>query len=507
MAGMQTSVDILIIGGGVNGVGIARDAAGRGLKTLLCEQNDLASATSSASTKLVHGGLRYLEHFEFRLVRESLQEREILLRAAPHIIWPMRFVLPHHKGLRPRWMLRAGLFLYDHIGGRKLLPPTKSLSLSGDPRGAPLKPQFRRGFEYSDCWVDDARLVALNAVDAAERGATILTRTKAVSIRSQEGIWIADLESEGGASREVRTRALVNAAGPWVDEVLRSVVRQNDPPRFSLRLIKGSHIIVNKVFDGEHAYIFQNADGRIIFAIPYQRDFTLIGTTDEPFEGDLARVAIDQSEIDYLCAAASEYFAMPVTAQMVRRTYSGVRPLYKDSDVKDASAVTRDYVFDVSGAPPLLSIYGGKITTYRRLAEHALAKLQPLLGFTAGPWTQSAALPGGDIENADFDAFLKSAGRDYPWLSPRDLHRLGRAYGTRLGNVLSDAASYADLGEQLGQGLSAREVDYLRRVEFAATVDDILWRRTKLSLRFTKPERENLEAFLAHNKATERRQT
>ena len=495
----NASVDILIIGGGVNGVGIARDAAGRGLKALLCEQSDLASATSSASTKLVHGGLRYLEHFEFRLVRESLQERETLLRAAPHIIWPMRFVLPHHKGLRPRWMLRAGLFLYDHIGGRRLLPPTKALNLAGDPRGAPLKPEFRHAFEYSDCWVDDARLVVLNAVDAAERGATILTRTKAVSVRMQEGGWCADLVSEGGERREVRARALVNAAGPWVDEVLRGVIRQNDPPRFSLRLVKGSHIIVDKVFDGEHAYIFQNADGRVIFAIPYQRDFTLIGTTDQPFVGDPAAVAIDQGEIDYLCAAASEYFARPISPQTVRRTYSGVRPLYKDSDVKDASAVTRDYVFDVVGSPPLLSIYGGKITTYRRLAEHAVAKLQPLLGFKAGPWTKQFALPGGDIENADFEAFLSGARRIYSWLRPADLWRLARAYGTRLEKVLGDAASYADLGAQFGGGLSAREIDYLRRIEFAKSADDVLWRRTKLSLRLSEAERCLVEDYLTRH--------
>lgn len=497
MTGMQASFDILVIGGGVNGVGIARDAAGRGLKVLLCEQNDLASATSSASTKLVHGGLRYLEHFEFRLVRESLQERETLLRAAPHIIWPMRFVLPHHRGLRPRWMLRAGLFLYDHIGGRKLLPPTKALDLSGDPRGAALKPEFRRGFEYSDCWVDDARLVALNAVDAAERGATILTRTKAISVRAEDGGWVADLKDEAGALSEVRARALVNAAGPWVDQVLRGVVRQNDPPRFALRLVKGSHIIVDKVFDGEHAYIFQNADGRVIFAIPYQQRFTLIGTTDQPFEGDPANVSIDQGEIDYLCAAASEYFAKPVAAETVRRTYSGVRPLYKDSDVKDASAVTRDYVFDVAGEPPLLSIYGGKITTYRRLAEHAVAKLQPLLGFTAGPWTRGAPLPGGDIANADFEAFLGCAASDFPWLESADLHRLARAYGTRIEAVLGDAASYADLGAQFGGGLSAREIDYLRRVEFARTAEDILWRRSKLSLRLPASTRNEVETYLA----------
>jgi glycerol-3-phosphate dehydrogenase len=492
---MHSTVDILVIGGGVNGAGIARDAAGRGFEVMLCEQNDLASATSSASTKLVHGGLRYLEYFEFRLVRESLREREVLLRAAPHIIWPMRFVLPHHKGLRPRWMLRAGLFLYDHLGGRELLPPARSLDLAGDIRGRPLKEAFRRGFEYSDCWVDDARLVVLNAVDAAASGATILTRTKVRSVRADGDCWLARLEGAGAAVREVKARALVNAAGPWVDQVLRGVISGGEPPRFSLRLVKGSHIIVDRLFDGEHAYIFQNADGRIIFAIPYERDFTLVGTTDIPFDGDPARVAIERTEIDYLCAAASEYFKAPVTRDRVRHTYSGVRPLHDDASASNASAVTRDYAFDVNGAPPILSVYGGKITTFRRLAEHALQKLEPLLGVRNKPWTAHAALPGGDIDGADFEGFFSTLARDYPSIEGAYLRRLARAYGTKAYDLLDRAKVLADLGEHFGAGLTSREIDYLKSVEFAETGDDILMRRSKLALHLPVEAQARIDAY------------
>ena len=491
---MQDAVDILVIGGGVNGAGIARDAAGRGYSVMLCEKNDLASATSSASTKLVHGGLRYLEYYEFRLVREALRERETLLRAAPHIVWPLRFVLPHHKGLRPRWMLRAGLFLYDHLGGREILPPAEGFSLKADPRGAPLKPAFETAFEYSDCWVEDSRLVVLNAVDARERGATILTRTEVRSVRREDGAFEAEIAGADGAVRRVRARALVNAAGPWVDHVLRQVVRQNAAPRFSLRLVKGSHIIVDQRFQGDHAYIFQNADGRIIFAIPYERRFTLIGTTDLPYEGDPAAVAADKAEIDYLCAAASEYFAKPVTPAMVRRTYSGVRPLHDDASSKDASAVTRDYVFDMDGSPPLLSVYGGKITTYRKLAEHALEKLGQAIGARGDAWTATAPLPGGDIENADFEAFFAKLTREFPWFERASLHRLARAYGARASRLIGDARSMADMGADYGAGLTDREVDYLKREEFAAAADDILWRRSKLELHLTEAGKARLRA-------------
>ncbi len=494
---MQDAVDILIIGGGVNGAGIARDAAGRGYSVMLCEKNDLASATSSASTKLVHGGLRYLEYYEFRLVREALKERETLLRAAPHIIWPLRFVLPYHKGLRPRWMLRAGLFLYDHLGGREILPPAEGFSLKADPRGRPLKPIFATAFEYSDCWVEDSRLVVLNAMDARERGATILTRTEVRSVRREDGAFEAELAGADGAVRRVRARALVNAAGPWVDHVLRQVVRQNAAPRFALRLVKGSHIIVDRLFEGDHAYIFQNADGRIIFAIPYERRFTLIGTTDLPYEGDPAAVAADKSEIDYLCAAASEYFAKPVTPTMVRRTYSGVRPLHDDASSKDASAVTRDYVFDMDGTPPLLSVYGGKITTYRKLAEHALEKLGAALGECGNAWTATAPLPGGEIENADFEAFFEGLKRDFPWFPPAALHRLARAYGARTPRLIGDAHAMADMGAEYGAGLTDREIDYLKREEFAATADDILWRRSKLELHLSEAQKARLKARIS----------
>lgn len=492
---MDAEYDILVVGGGINGAGIARDAAGRGYKVLLVEQNDLASATSSASTKLVHGGLRYLEYYEFRLVWEALTERETLLRAAPHIIWPLRFVLPHHRGLRPRWMLRAGLFLYDHLGGREILRGAESFRLAGDPRGAPLKPEFEHGFEYSDCWVEDSRLVVLNAVDAAERGAEILTRTRARAIYIENGTWRAELEGRAGV-RNVSARALVNAAGPWVDNILRTVLRRNEPPKFQLRLVKGSHIIVDRQFEGDHAYIFQNADKRVIFAIPYEQDFTLIGTTDLPYDRDPAAVAIDDAEIDYLCAAASEYFRTPVTRSALRKSYSGVRPLHDEGGAENASAVTRDYAFDLDGSPPMLSVYGGKITTFRRLAEHALEKLTPLLGERGGPWTATAHLPGGDIQDADFDGFLAGLSREYAWAPPRLLKRLARAYGTRTRRLLDGARALGDLGDDFGAGLTTREIDYLKREEFALTSEDVLWRRSKLSLHMTPQEAERLKARL-----------
>ncbi|MFN4089874.1 MAG: glycerol-3-phosphate dehydrogenase, partial [Alphaproteobacteria bacterium] len=385
--------DLLIVGGGVNGVGIARDAAGRGLKVLLCEKADLGGATSSASSKLVHGGLRYLEHYEFRLVREALREREVLLRAAPHIIWPMRFVLPHAPHLRPAWMIRAGLFLYDHLGGRRTLPGSRGLDLRAAPQGRPLKPAFARGFEYSDCWVEDSRLVVLNAMDAAARGATVLTRTAARRARRVDGDWELEL-ARAGDVRTVRGRALVNAAGPWVTDVLATVGGQNR--RIGLRLVKGSHVVVRRLYDGPHAYILQNADRRIVFVIPYERDFTLIGTTDVPYVGDPAAVAISAAEMDYLLGVVSDHFRRPLSAADVVWSFSGVRPLYDDRAV-DASAVTRDYVFDIAGGSDgeahMLSVFGGKITTYRRLAEHALDRLLPLLGVAARPWTARAALP------------------------------------------------------------------------------------------------------------------
>ncbi len=492
---MTNAYDILIIGGGVNGAGIARDAAGRGHSVLLCEKGDLASATSSASTKLIHGGLRYLEHYEFRLVRESLIERETLLNAAPHIIWPMRFVLPHHKELRPRWMLRAGLFIYDHLGGRRKLPPTRAVRFKGDPRGAPLKETFRHGYEYSDCWVEDSRLVVLNAMDAAERGATILTRTKVTGLTRGDGVWTARLEGAGGAVEDVRAKVVVNAAGPWVNDVVQNVAQTNAKPSFGLRLVKGSHIIVRRLYDGAHAYLFQGGDGRIIFAIPYERDFTLIGTTDVPYEDEPGAVDITESEIDYLCRSASEYFRLPVTREQVRATYAGVRPLFDNAEDKNASAVTRDYVFNVEGDPPMLSVYGGKITTYRKLAEHALEKLGPVLSQRGGAWTAGAPLPGGDMKDADFGAFHREMAQQFSWLESQHLLRLLRAYGTRIEDVLGGAANYGALGRCYGSGLTDAEIQYLQDKEFAATADDILKRRSKLYLHLTE---EEIAAVRAH---------
>ena len=465
--------DLLIVGGGINGCGIARDAAGRGLSVLLVEQDDLARHTSSASTKLIHGGLRYLEYYEFRLVRESLIERERLLAIAPHIIWPLRFVMPLPPGGRPAWMIRLGLFLYDHLGGRKVLPASRSVSLDG-PMGAGLRPEIRRGFAYSDCWVEDSRLVVLNAMDARERGAEIRTRTRFVGASRDRDGWTVRIADEAGAESEVRAGALVNAGGPWVDRVLRGALPGETHGR---RLVKGSHIIVRRRFEGEHAYILQNEDRRIIFAIPYEQDFTLIGTTDIAVEEVTGPPAITPEEIAYLCENASHYLADPVTPADVVATYSGVRPLYDDG-AQNASAVTRDYVLKLAEGegPQILSIYGGKITTYRRLAEHALEKLAPHLPAMGRPWTGTKPLPGGDM--TDFETFRADVGRRWPFLPEALARRLARAYGTRIERVLGNSASLADLGEDLGGGLYTREVDYLVAQEWARSAEDILWRRS-----------------------------
>ncbi len=490
--------DLAIIGGGISGCGIARDAAGRGLSVFLAEMGDLAGATSSASTKLVHGGLRYLEYYKFRLVHEALVEREVLWRAAPHIIRQMRFVLPHHRSLRPWLRIRMGLFMYDYMGGRRLLPPTKVLDLTKDSAGAPLKPEFRRAFEYSDCWVDDSRLVILNARDAAERGADIRTRTKLVAARRADGLWHLTLEDgRSGTRSQITARAVVNAAGPWVTEVLSEVAGLALPAK--VRLVKGSHIVVDRMFDHDRAYVFQNADGRICFAIPYLDDFTLVGTTDEDFKGDPAGVLIDDAETDYLLAAVSEYFRKPVTRADLRWTYSGVRPLYDDG-ASEAKAATRDYVLAVdrpAGGAPLLSVFGGKITTYRRLSEQALKRLKPTFPHMGKRWTAAAPLPGGDIAVTGFDAWVKEMAARYPFLDGRVVERLCRAYGTRIAMLLDGAASAADLGRNFGEGLSEREVDYLIANEWAETVDDILWRRSKLGLKLTTAGRDELVAYLA----------
>lgn len=495
--GGEPVYDLLIVGGGINGVGIARDAAGRGLSVLLCEQGDLAGHTSSSSTKLVHGGLRYLEYYEFNLVRKALQEREVLLRAAPHIIWPLRFVMPYHQGLRPAWLIRAGLFLYDHLGKRDLLPGSASVDLRHHPAGKPLRADLRKGFVYSDAWVDDARLVVLNAIDAAERGASVLPRTRCRSARRGASHWDATLEpASGGAAQSVKARALVNAAGPWAVSLLRESLAVT--PRRNLRMAKGSHIVVPKLFDHDYAYILQNPDKRIIFAIPYEGDFTLIGTTDVEYDGDPARPTISADETAYLCEMANRYFLRKISPGDVVWSYSGVRPLLEDESA-DLSAVTRDYVLEYdAGAEraPLLSVFGGKITTYRRLAEEAMDLLAPGLGGVRPAWTAGAALPGGDIANADFDGFLTKLQRRLPWLPAELARRYARAYGTRVERLLGNARSLADLGEAFGAGLYEAEIEYLVRNEWAASAEDVLWRRTKLGLHVAPETTQRVAARL-----------
>jgi glycerol-3-phosphate dehydrogenase len=489
--------DIAIIGGGVNGCGIARDAAGRGLSVLLAEKDDLASGTSAASTKLIHGGLRYLENYEFGLVRESLKEREVLWSMAPHIIWPLRFVLPHHRGLRPAFIIRLGLFLYDHLGGRKLLPGTRSLNLRTDPAGKPLKSQFKRGFEYSDCWVQDARLVVLNAMDATSRGGDIRVRTEVCSARRKANHWEIDLTDRlTGREETVQSRILVNAAGPWVGQVLSNRLGRNT--RSSVRLVKGSHIVVKRLFDHNRAYIFQNADRRIIFAIPYERDFTLIGTTDIEFSGDPAAVKIEQGEVDYLCKAIGEYLAKPVMPADVVWSYSGVRPLYDDGG-EAAQKVTRDFVLELDladHAAPLLSVFGGKVTTYRHLAEEALKKLKPWMETAGPPWTRGATLPGGDFPVLGFDSMAAGLTAEYSRLPSGLIARLARDYGTRTRQILGDSTTPGELGQLFGADLYEREAAYLVKQEWARTADDILWRRSKLGLRFKPDERSALEKWL-----------
>ena len=485
----ESSYDLAIIGGGINGCGIARDAAGRGWRVLLCDKADLGAGTSSASTKLIHGGLRYLEHREFRLVREALQEREVLWAIAPHIIWPLRFVLPHHRRLRPAWLLRLGLLLYDHLGGRKNLPPTRTLNLRTDPAGVPLKPEFTRGFAYSDCWVEDSRLVVLNARDAADRGATIAPRTACVSAERLDGRWTVTLHDETtNRRRVVQANALVNAAGPWVAQVAGSVIRANAPA--AVRLVQGSHVVLRRLYDHDACYLFQNADNRVFFLIPYERDFTLIGTTDQDFTGDPADVRASEADIDYLCHAASAYLRQPVTPDMVVWSYAGVRPLYDDGSTAPQQA-TRDYVLELDAppqAPALLSVIGGKITTYRRLAEASLALLRPHLpdvsGQTAG-WTAHQPLPGGDFATHGFDQLVTAAAARFAFLPEPTLRRLLRAYGTRIDRLIGDATCQADLGRVFGADLAEAELRYLMTAEWARTAADVLWRRGKLGLRLS----------------------
>jgi len=512
---MNADFDIFVIGGGINGCGIARDAAGRGLKVGLAEMNDLGSATSSASTKLFHGGLRYLEFFEFGLVKKALVEREVLLRNMPHISWPMRFVLPYHKdmrfendtptskllstvmpwmkGRRPAWLIRLGLFMYDNLGGRKILPGTQVVDLTKSETGKPLKGKFEKAYEYSDCWVEDARLVVLNARDAEQRGAAIMTRTKVVSAARVDGVWEIVTEHDG-AQKTHTARALVNAGGPWVENIVRDVARLNTSE--GVRLVRGSHIVTKKLFDHDKSYFFQGEDGRIIFAIPYEMDFTLIGTTDAEHENLTQKPYATDEEQDYLCDFASQYFEKPVTRDDVVWTYSGVRPLYDDG-AKSATAATRDYVLslDENGAP-LLNIFGGKITTYRKLAENALKKLTPLIGGGA-QWTEVAALPGGDFKVKDRDQMVADLAADYPFLDARWALRLIKGYGTEARAILADAKAASDLGQDFGATLTEAEVKWLMAKEYACTAEDVVWRRSKLGLRLTADQIAALDAFMA----------
>jgi glycerol-3-phosphate dehydrogenase len=506
--------DVLVIGGGINGCGIARDLAGRGWRVVLCEKDDLAAHTSSSSTKLIHGGLRYLEYYEFSLVRKALQEREVLLKSAPHIMWPLRFVMPHDPSMRPAWMVRLGLFMYDHLAKREVLPGSRSINLRKHVAGEPLKKSYRRGFVYSDGWVDDARLVVLNAIDARSKGAQVLTRTRCVSAQRGADHWIATLEGLEG-QRSVRARAVVNAAGPWAEAFLRGVARSAKGESLatkSLRLVKGSHIVVKRVFEHDHAYIFQNPDKRIIFAIPYEQEFTLIGTTDIELKGDDPGAAkISADEITYLCTQASRYFEKPVTPADVVWTYSGVRPLL-DDESGDPSAVTRDYMLESStSAAPLLSVWGGKITTFRKLAEDAADEVGKMLGEGRAKrpaWTDGAFMPGGDLSafigaparpDNDFERFVKAIQARYTWLDAKLARRLARAYGARMTDLIDTATSMADMGVEVAPGLHERELRFMQNEEWAIRPDDVLWRRSKLGLHYTPQQQEQVAAWLQVN--------
>ncbi len=495
------TLDVLVIGGGVNGAGIARDLAGRGLTVMLCEKDDLASATSSASTKLIHGGLRYLEYKKFKLVREALIEREVLLRSAPHIIWPVNFVLPHHKNLRPWWMIRLGLFLYDHLdlGARKILPASKGISFAGTKYGQPLKPSFKHGFSYSDCWVDDARLVVLNALDAYEKGAQVLTRTECVKIdrHPEEPGWVATLHDHiTDSNTRVHVQLVVNASGPWVNKVLG--LAANGLEKYKVRWVKGSHIIVPRLYQGDQAYILQQPDNRVIFVIPYEKKYSLIGTTEIDYHGDLEEVRISMEEVDYLCDAVNGYFRHHIKPEDVEWTYSGVRPLHEEPDVTEAAAATREYLLDVEEhqGGKILSVYGGKITTFRRLSEHAGEKVVELLGRGKGSWTRNAALPGGEGSAANFETFCKTLRREYNWLPEALAYRYARAYGSRSREFLRGFKRLSDLGENLGDNIYETEITYLINVEWALTLEDILWRRSKLGLHVSEETQKNIKRVL-----------
>lgn len=491
--------DLAVIGGGINGCGIARDAVGRGLNVLLAEQGDLAQGTSSASTKLIHGGLRYLEYYDFRLVREALSEREVLLKNAPHIIWPLRFVLPNNKDVRPAWLVRLGLFLYDHLGGRKLLPATQTFKLQAHPElGEPIQDHFKVAFEYSDCWVDDARLVVLNALDAAKRGADIRVQTRCTGAKREQGIWQIQLENTQTKQTEtIQARILVNATGPWIDHLLHTV-KALPEQQHNVRLVRGSHVIVPKLYPHDRAYFFQNTDGRIMFAIPYEQEFTLLGTTDADHQGSLEHVSITEQETQYLCTSASLYFKRPIQREAVVWTYAGVRPLYDDGASK-AQAATREYVLQVeaiNGQAPLLNVFGGKITTYRRLAEDVLSKLAPWLPQASAPWTEHAALPGGEFSLEERPKLIQQLQREYPFVDAAWAASLMRRYGKRAWDLLGNAKSLADLGQQFGASLTEREVNFLRETEWARDTESILWRRSKLGLQMSAEQRAAFQAWL-----------
>ena len=484
--------DLAVVGGGVNGAGIARDAAGRGLSVLLVEKDDFAQGTSSRSSKLVHGGLRYLEHYKFRLVREALIEREVLFRAAPHIVRPMRFVLPHSPEQRPAWLIRLGLLLYDHLGGRELLPPSRSLDLRRAPEGSPLRHEFSRGFVYSDCWVDDARLVILNVLDASRLGARTLTRTALVGARRDDGLW--DLAFRGGGENRARARALINASGPWVETVLGAAGASSTK---RVRLVKGSHLITRKFWEGEQAYLLQNVDRRVVFVSPYEDDFALIGTTDVPFAGAPEDAAIDEAEIDDLIGVVGRYFSRAPARSDILYSVSGVRPLFDDG-TDDASAVTRDYALDLDashGAAPLLTIFGGKITTYRCLAEQTLDRLRRFFPVMKPAWTNGAALPGGAPEGLDSSGFVRALETRFPWLPAPIASDYARRYGTRADELLLGATTLDDLGRCFGGRFYEREARFLASQEFAVTAEDVLERRTKHYLRLTPAERRAFEAW------------
>ena len=505
MSDRLRTYDIAVIGAGINGAGIARDAAGRGWSVLLCDKGDIGGGTSSASTKLIHGGLRYLAQGQFRLVREALAEREVLWSLAPHIIWPLRFVLPYRGGLLPAWMTRLGLYLYDHLGGRYRLPPTRALRLAGDPAGAPLQPRWRRAFEYSDCWVEDARLVVLTARDAAVRGAVVAPRTRCLAAARDKAVWRVTLRDEAtGQHSEIRARALVNAAGPWVGQVIAGALQAPRPAR--VRLVQGSHIVVKRLYAHDRCYLFRAADRRVCFAIPFETDFTLIGTTDRDFTGDADHVAISPEETFYLCREASRHFRAPVQPADVVWSYAGVRALYDDAG-RAAQHATRDYVLKLDApsdgigklAPAVLHVFGGKITTHRRLAEQALTRLAPHLPEPSGNppgWTAKRSLPGGDFAVDGFERLLASIGRRFPFIPPVTLRRLVRAYGTRTNNLLEGVRGPDDLGRDFGAGLSECELQYLVRHEYARTAEDVLWRRSKLGLRLTPEQTEAVAAAL-----------